>query len=254
VLHHPPKFIFITASDGEFDLADAPSTQAIKIVAVKLEELRRNATSSTIRVKLGNLDDVCRHIVLNGKQRLTVPSVVSAYASRFPSPDQSIAESSIRNKRGGANPFQQLYRAWENAAEIVVRSRKPSRVAVNEIMGESELSAIPDLVLRHQVALLVTQNRSYKSQLDTLKQVRGAPIVQLVGQSDESQYRPLDNDLALNEAELEAIRDFLTGRKLKALRLDCTTDGGISTKDGRRLADPGFMEALEKILRSYRGS
>jgi len=232
-------------------LAEAPLTQATEIVAAKLEDLLRNATNATIRAKLGNLDDVCRQLVVGGRQRLTVPSVVAAYAARFHSPDQRLAESSIRNKRGGLNPFQQLYRAWESAAEVIVRSRKPSRVTINEIIGQNELSGISDPVLRHQIALLVTQNRSYKSQLDTLKQVRGAPVLQLVGGSTNSEYRPLDNDLSLNESEVEAIRDFLTGSKLRALRLSRTSDGGIATSDGRRLADPSFMEALEKILQSY---
>lgn len=233
-------------------MASPSQTEATEIVATTLEDLLKNATSLTIRAKLGNLDDVCRQLVLGGRQRLTVPSVVAAYAARFHSPDLRIAESSIRNKRGGQNPFQQLYRAWESAAEVIIRSRRPSRVTINEIIGQNELSGISDLVLRHQVALLVAQNRSYKSQLDTLKQVRGAPIVQLVGGSINSEYRPLDNDLSLNESEVEAIRDFLTGSKLRALRFSRTSDGGIATSDGRRLADPSFMEALEKILQSYR--
>ena len=232
-------------------MIDTPSAQATQVVAKTLEDLIQNATSATIRTKLTNLDDVCRHIVMVGRQRLTVPSVIAAYAARYHSSDQSIAESSIRNKRGGKNPFQQLYRAWESAAEVMIRPRRPSRVTANEIIGDGEVSRISDGVLRHQVALLVAQNRSYKSQLETLKQVRGSPTIQLLSSPNDADYKPLDSDLSLNEAEVAAVQDFLTGRKLKTLGLRRITDGGIVTSDGRRLADPSFMDALDKILRSY---
>lgn len=227
--------------------------QVEQMLAAKLDELLKASPSATVRIKLSNLDDVCRHLVMNGRQRLSVPSVVAAYAARIHSADQSIAESSIRNKRAGRNPFQQLYRAWESAAEVMTRSRtrRSPRSTLNEIIGDGEISAISDGVLRHQVALLLAQNRSYKSQLDILKQVRGSPTIKLVGRPENTDYRPLHSELSLNEAEIESVKDFLSGRKLKTLGFKRTMDGGIATNDGRRLADPSFMDALDKILKSY---
>lgn len=161
-------------------MMNSATDQALEVVATKLADLVERASNKTIRVKLGNLDEVCRLLVINGRQRLTVPSVLAAYSAKFHSPDQSLAESSIRNKRDGANPYHELYRAWESAAEVIIRSRKAPRAAVNEILVQSDISRISDPVIRHQLALLIAQNRSYKNQLEILKKVRGAPVVQLI--------------------------------------------------------------------------
>jgi hypothetical protein len=40
-------------------------------------------------------------------------------------------------------------------------------------------------------------------------------------------------------------------RKLKAKHLEPTKDDGVSTIDGRSVADPGFLTALQKISKSY---
>lgn len=147
--------------------------QATQVVEEILKRLVEAASTDTVRVKLRNLNEACSHLIMNGKQRLTVPLVLSTYAAMFPAKDQSIAESSIRNKRGGANPYLELYRAWEDAGEVILaRPRKMGKAKPGEIIDYTELSSIPDPTLRHQVKLLIAQNTSLKSQLDIVRQVK----------------------------------------------------------------------------------
>ncbi len=73
--------------------------QAVQVVENTLQRLIGAAATETMRVKLRNVNDACSHLVRVGKQRLTVPLLISTYATMFPAKDQSIAESSIRNKR-----------------------------------------------------------------------------------------------------------------------------------------------------------
>jgi hypothetical protein len=47
------------------------------------------------------------------------------------------------------------------------------------------------------------------------------------------------------------IRDFIDPRKLRARHLSKTNQGAVTTKDGRTIADPGFVLALEKIAKSH---
>jgi hypothetical protein len=59
------------------------------------------------------------------------------------------------------------------------------------------------------------------------------------------------DSLLLTGAELEAIRHFIDPRKLKAKHLKRSKDDGVARIDGRAVADPGFVAALQKISKSY---
>ncbi len=225
--------------------------QAVQVVENTLQRLIGAAATQTMRVKLRNMNDACSHLVRVGKSRLTVPLLISTYATMFPANDQSIAESSIRNKREGGNPYQELYRAWEDAAEVIlVRPRKLGKARPGEIIDYNELSSIPDLATRHQVQLLMAQNSSLKAQLDILRQVKNAPTIALMA-SPGTDLPDVIQDPSrpkLAESEVEAIRDFVAERKLKSRGLAEQVDGSLTTRDGRPLAEPGFVSALRKIL------
>jgi hypothetical protein len=60
-----------------------------------------------------------------------------------------------------------------------------------------------------------------------------------------------DENLVLTGAEVDAIRDFLDPKKMKAKNLKKTKDDGVFTIDGHAVADPGFLSALQKISKSY---
>jgi hypothetical protein len=212
-----------------------------------LGKLAAEASNDSVRTKLRNLNDVCRAIVTD-KQRLSVPEVLRQYKKRFPDVSQSLSEQTVRNKRANGNPYQMLYRKWEGIAEhlLATSSQKPIRMD-GGIICESEIRKIEDTTLRHQVLLLFGQNRSLHNQLNILKQdACNAPI-----QIDRLPSIAGGEDLALSPAEVEAVRDFIDPRKLRAKHLAKNEDNGVSTRDGRAIADPGFITALEKISKSY---
>ncbi|MDV3251126.1 hypothetical protein DevBK_07285 [Devosia sp. BK] len=225
--------------------------QAIDVVETRLAELIQAAATETVRVKLRNINDTCKHLVVTGKQRLTVPSLLAAYAARFSAKDQSIAESSIRNKRDGNNPYHELYRAWEMAAEVILSTApRSAKVLAGEVIDMTEVSAISDPALRHQVGLLVSQNRSLKSQLDILKQVKGTPVIRLEsGVESIAGNQPNKNaQLELTESEFSALSDFLAQRRLLQRGLTIGELGVLQSKTGKELSDPGFIDALNKVI------
>ncbi|AMB44055.1 gamma-mobile-trio protein GmtX [Methylobacterium sp. AMS5] len=232
-------------------------TEALAIVDRSLAELTEAATQDQVRVKLANLNEVCRVLVLEAAQRPTIPEVVRRYKARFPAKEHSLAEQSLRNKRGGANPYISLLKAWAGAAEFVLAPSRARRhnPEPTELLSPDEVAGIDNPALRHQVGLVLTQNRSLKTQLDILKKAARSTVLHVVDGSavatKDSARLPLANELALNVTEVEALKDFVDVRKLRARGLRRAEDGAIESMDGRSLSDPGFVEAVEKIVRSY---
>jgi hypothetical protein len=229
--------------------------EALDAVTSLRNRLMATATNDTVRTKLANLDDACRIVVLEAAQRPTVPGVVKRYKAAVVEPKMNLAEQSLRNKRSGANPYAALYAAWQGTAEVVLASawEHRQRSSPNEILSLDDLAGINDAPLRHQVSLVVAQNRSLKAQLDILKQTLGESVVRLVGaqEADAGGGGEAADHLALTDSEVEAVRCFLDSRRMNARGLKAREDGAIETIDGRRLTEPDFWGALEKIAKSY---
>ena len=51
------------------------------------------------------------------------------------------------------------------------------------LVTEDDIGQIEDDTVRHMVRLLWVQDRSLRSQIDILRKVRGAPVVQVVGEA-----------------------------------------------------------------------
>ena len=118
-------------------------------------------------------------------------------------------------------------------------------------MSHADLGAIFDPTVRHQVQLLMTQNRSLKSQLDILKQVRGAPVIRLEA-THPDRDRGAMVGLELTESEVAALADFVAPRRLQQRGLKPDENGVLRTRDGKDLSDPGFLDALQKVLEQVR--
>ena len=230
--------------------------EAIAVVDARRGELAAAAKTELVRTKLDNLHEVCRVLVVEAAQRPTIPEVIRQYKVRYPAIGHSLAEQSLRNKREGSNPYSVLYKAWVGAAEFVLAARRPKRhqPSASELLSEDDVAGIADTALRHQVGLVLAQNRSLKSQLDILRSLGNAPVVRLVGDAGtriEASQAPLANHLALTETEVEAVENFIEPRRLSARGLTRAEDGAIESKDGRAFSAPGLADALEKIVRSY---
>jgi hypothetical protein len=213
-----------------------------------LASLLEVATNNAIRTKLENQHDVCRSVVVETQQRLSVPEVLRRYKARFLDASQAIAEPTIRNKRAKGNPYRALYRKWEEVASHIFAVAGPRAIrAEGGIIAEGDITAIEDPVLRSQIRMLFAQNRSLQNQINILKQSESAVPLKMDGPRLEG-----GANLLLTDAELDAVCDFIDPKKLGAKHLARTPDDGIKLKDGRVVADPGFASALEKIAHSYK--
>jgi hypothetical protein len=177
-----------------------------------------------------------------------VPLVVGHYKALFPDPAQRLAEQTIRNQRPGGNPYLSLYRKWVEVAENIVTAASLKTAMIDAgIIGEHDIRMIENPTLRHQITMLLGQNRSLLNQLNILKQSQTDIPIRIEGVGLVSG----STDLVLSDAEVEAVRDFIDERTLKAKHLQRTADDGLKLRDGRPIADPGFVTALEKISKSY---
>lgn len=216
----------------------------LKETGEHLEAVCARASSQKVRYKLRKFDEACRHIVCKAKSRLTIPQVMKTYAAIA---DSAIGESTIRNKREGENLYQSLYRKWEAVAVAMVAASTPSKLGTDvATIGEHDIRMIENPTVRHQVVLLMAQNRSLYRQLNIVKQDQKNVPIRIEGVS----LAPSD-DLALSDAEVESIRDFINPKNMKAKHLQSTPHSGVKLRDGRPIADPGFLDALNKIVRSY---
>jgi hypothetical protein len=185
------------------------------------------------------------HLVVKKEQRLTVPGVTKTYEKLF---DEDIGESTIRNKRGGKNLYHSLYRKWEHvAAAKVAASVRKIAPADAGIIGEDQIRRINDPHLQHAVTLLVAKARSLESQLNTLREEKADQPLRIEGVPLLAGSR----DLVLSDGEVASLRDFVDPRNMRVKLLNQAKDGSVKLKDGRIIADPGFVGALEKIVKSY---
>jgi hypothetical protein len=215
-------------------------------------DLVEKASNKVIATKLGSLGEVCRTIVMATKTEFSIGKVAHQYNDRHP--NLPISEQTIRNKRPNGNPYMAVYREWEKVAHAVASASQAGQRRDGMILRDSDLHTIKDPTLRHQVTLVFAQNKSLHNSVNMLKKLQGQRQIRVSLDGLGQPTLPQGESLVLTAAELEAIRDFIDRRKLKAKHLTPTKDDGVSTIEGRSVADPGFLTALRKISKSYERS
>lgn len=208
------------------------------------------AKTNSVKEKLQKLSAVCRSIVVEQNGPLSIAAAAKDYNRRFP--EHGLSEQTIRNGRPGGNPYLTLVRAWQTAA-IALAARAPTgaRQDGGAILRESDLHAVKDPLIRHQMVQLFSQNRSLHNMLNILKAAHGKEAIRLAGAAERPLPELTGDGLVLTSAEIEALRDFIDPRKLKAKHLKGLDSDAVTTVDGQAIADPGFMSALRKIVKSY---
>lgn len=210
-----------------------------------LQMLIDRASTESVRRRLRNMHEACRHLVSHGKS-LTVPRVVKTCKDFF---DEEIGDSTIRNKRSGDNPYQSLYQKWTLVAAAMIAAEVRRIVPLDSgHFGQDQISRISDPLLQSQVTILFAKARSFEQQLNILKENRdGVPqILDGVGPSLRR------SDTVLSDGEIEALQDFVNPRSMQSKLLVSTNAGAVTLRDGRPIADPGFMSALEKIIKQHK--
>jgi hypothetical protein len=127
------------------------------------------------------------------------------------------------------------------------RARAKTAVIDAGIIGDSDIRRITDPTMRHRVHCLLTENRSLNSTVSLLRDAHKEITIKV----RPEELRPGGEDLVLSPDEVEAVKNFLDRRQMRTKHLERTAEDGVKHKDGRRVADPGFMTALEKIVKSY---
>jgi hypothetical protein len=223
---------------------------ALKAAELKFQELHAAATTENMKVKLSNLNSVCRSLVVDLEQRLSLGLVLRHYKAKFPDASQSIAESTIRNSRAGGNPYGAVYRLWAVTAEAVIAANAATRPENQRLLTEDDIRRIESPTLRHQVTLLLAQNRSLHNQVNIFKKVQDTAAIRM-NVDENGNVTGAAQEQALTEAEIEAIRDFVRPDKLKAKSLKVSKHDAVVTMEGRPVADPGFLTALQKIAKIH---
>lgn len=207
-----------------------------------LAEQKAATSNESIKRKLDALSGICERLAtVRGEKALTIAEV----ARRHP----DLSEQTLRNGGQKGNRYLHVFRAWERVATAIVAEERPSSRAGVRILTEGDLHLIKDPTLRHQVNKIFVQNRSLHNTVNMLKKLQGEKEIRL---SDGPVREAASGEgLVLTSAELDALQDFVNPRKLKAKQLKPSKDDGVHTVDGQAVADPGFLSALRKIVKSY---
>jgi hypothetical protein len=97
---------------------------------------------------------------------LSIKEVLRRYHATVLDKSLRIAEQSMLNDREGKNPYRKLFQKWQDVARhrLVLSSNLPARPA-GMIIHDGEVRSIEDPGLRHQVFMLLAENRSQRIEL-----------------------------------------------------------------------------------------
>lgn len=208
-----------------------------------LAEQKTTTPNDSIKRKLDMLSAICERLATtHGEKPLTIAEVARRH--------KDLSEQTIRNGGAKGNRYINVFRAWERVADAFIAADRPSPRNGVQILTESDLHKITDIALRHQVTQVFAQNRSLHNSVNTLKKLQGEREIRLTD-GPERHSLPGGEGLVLTSAELDAVRDFINPKKMKAKHLKPSKDDGVHTVDGYVVADPGFLSALRKISKSY---
>src|SRR4051794_33644793 len=158
-----------------------------------LEELCA-AAPDKVQAKLRHLHAACKAIAMDSKQMLSIREALRRYHAAVLDPTLAIAKQSMFNDRNGRNPYRKLFLKWQDVAEhrLMQSTKLPARPG-GMIIHDGEVRSIEDPVLRHQVFMLLAENRSQRIELDARRNFDASVPLRIEGR------RPAGDDLALSD-------------------------------------------------------
>lgn len=237
------------------------SVRALAIATFE-EELER-ARGAGMKARLRAVNEACENLVNNNGT--PNPANVAGWVATNRSA-AAVSKQTIYNKRTAKdgttidNPFSKIITAWANVAQdrAVGKRGAPKAAALEtgSYITSKDLEKIGDLVVRHQVAIMLGQFRQLKNQAEMRNAIKDMPpIPSLPGPPENADA--ITYDLALNEDELEALADFIKGASAERRGIEFNDVGTVMAKrvnNGKALSKPGFVDAIRKILQSYDAS
>jgi hypothetical protein len=218
-----------------------------------IDKLIGEEVTSRKNIKLSKLNDICKSIVNKGAVP-TIQGVVKIMNEE----GFVISARTIYNVRENGNAYRELLDGWiKYAAALKSKSSKPAAKKdyqpQNDILQDSDLVKIGDLVVRHRIALMIGELTSLRNQLNMLRQIKNLPPVSSVTKVEQGGGLSLQQSF-LNEYEVEIIDSFLNKSSIN--RVDFDENGTLIAsnmiKRGDTLSQPGLKEVLQKVVKSQR--
>jgi len=227
---------------------------------------------SDVATKLSKIDEACRSIIKTGGL-VSMPSVRAYLSTNY---GITIAPQTLSNKtldkRTGQKTHSPLRQVIDKYAEVQRLSEKrPGRVEPrvsmgNALLSEADLASINDHQVRYKTQLLVGRVRNLSNQLNEVRAIQNLPSISAAAfpQSflseglNASPSIASEGNVALDEEEMEAIKDFVKKTSMRRRNLDFDEMGTLSvnlrpTQESKTVAlsKPELRSALEKIIQLY---
>ena len=208
-----------------------------------LNKLSIDATSRKRR-SLEIINDVCREQHERGSKDFS-PATIGRLSEKAGGP----SERTIRNKDGES--YRALMRSW---AEFSGGANKKPKLEKRSSIDDEILDRITDPVAKALIGQTLVENKKYKREIDLLKsktnlvidmRPKPQPAVNNGGQAVA--ITPI---LDLIPMEIQALQHAISDEFLKEQVWSKDEQGRIKAKNGRNIFRPGFVTALEKILKN----
>ena len=236
------------------------------------EELAAGARSD-VSAKILKVDEACRSILTSGG----LVSMRSVRAWLSTNAGLTIAPQTLMNKRPDKktgekvhSPLRQVIDKYSEIRNLSVVSRtKAAKASYLETvaMSEAELASIPDHQVRYKAQLLAGRVRNLETQLNQLRAISNLPTLpasplpqeSFLDEAAESDAVSTSSDQFLDEAEIEALADFMKPSALKRRGLVFDDLGRLSVmhpasreRKSVSVSAPELQSALTKALKAHR--
>ena len=211
----------------------------------KVQGLIDKASRESQKNRIREWNSVCEMLIQNDSE-LTVSNCVRHMINR----GQKISAQTVYNKDW--NPYSQIFEAWGKYR--LSKGKSPAaNLAMNSediYVDDADLEKITDPVIKYRVSLLVGQTKSYKKQLDMMRDVRQMQTIYIVDGPYGARLED-SSSIVLTEFEVQVLSELLSSSAV-----EFNDDGKMLTKRNMRagtgLTSEGFQQAIEKILHSYK--
>ncbi len=153
-------------------------------------------------------------------------------------------------RNSGGLEYRRLIEAW--AVSQGTTLKKPSSKKQNQIPSQDEdiLKRIDDAALRAVVGSIIAERNRLKNEIRTLKSqtiltIDRRPANHIVSNASQ----PLAETNLLSELEQEALKHAISDKLLKNRGWRMFDNGRIKDENNRHLYKPGYVSAIEKLLK-----
>lgn len=230
-----------------------PAKTKRKEISVLVESLVAEATSDGVKKKIRAIDQVCSELIKRGAE-VTVSLVVKYMVQN----GYKMSSQSLYNKRGGSNPYRKIYDSWSDysvlcqsdSANVKGYTVGASNLSGTALLDESELKSIDDPVLRYKLGLVISELSSLRKQNDLLRQIKNMNVIQVF--SSEHLIGNESREVILDQYELDILENFVDSNTKLSFDENGCLIARRAIPAGTRVSEDSLLDALRKVLKSYK--